>query len=601
MAFLQSRDTSELEKYETTSRIGTRSAGRRLATWIIEHHAFQATMCVILLMNLALLCYGSDRMAICDRAERDGHACSLSLYIWGNNAFLVVYIIELILRMYACGSEFFRVGVKWNVIDVVIVLLAGVHAIRFTAFNNAGTQLVGIARMVRFGRFLSVFEAFPTLYLMLRGLAGIVSTMLWGSALMGLLLVMWSVLAMHSVRTVISDHGDVLGLDPYCKEAFSSIFETAMYFFKTILAGDSWGLCASPIIAHAPWTFFIFGGSVLTVTFGAANLILSVIVEKSVEAREADSHAVILRKRQEKIEFANTMYSVLEKADSDGSGTLTLDELVRGYEGDATLRNEFNKMDIDRTDLRNLFYLLGADEHVGLSYTELISLLQKARLQDMRVYLMTMRLQIEQIAAMMHGCYLSRSGEHDVHGQSSSSGAWRDQAVRHVSTRSSSKSVKFASESTGASADSTSDDASGSGSLPSEPASAFPQRLATNPQTDASAEACGAAEDEATFADQLPISDIKELQAVVSDHTCPVPAAAASSSQIPQPEHYAFPGLPHRRREEPLELAGTLGRSDRLAWVRHVFPLVARSPDDLSSSSSLASKLSRDCASNSIV
>merc|ERR1712039_644342 len=92
-------------------------------------------------------------------------------------------------------------------------------------------------------------------------------------------------------------------------------------------------------------------------------------------------------------------------------GTITLDELVRGYEGDATLRQEFNMMDIDRTDLRNLFDLLGADEHVGLSYTELVSLLQKARLQDMRVYLLTMRLQIEQIAAMMHGCYLSRSRE----------------------------------------------------------------------------------------------------------------------------------------------------------------------------------------------
>lgn len=138
----------------------------------------------------------------------------------------------------------------------------------------------------------------------------------------------------------------------------------------------------------------------LSVLLGAANLILAVIVESSVQAREADSQAVIMKKRNEKMEFANKLRHVLRQADADSSGTLTLDELVHAYERDSTLREAFNLMDIDRDDLRSLYGLLGADEHIGLSYSELVDLLQKAKLQDMRVYLMTMRLQMEQVAAI---------------------------------------------------------------------------------------------------------------------------------------------------------------------------------------------------------
>jgi len=223
------------------------------------------------------------------------------------------------------------------------------------------------------------------------------------------LLVIWSLLAVHTLHHIAQDED--LHLDEWCKTAFSSVFYSTMYFMKTVVAGDSWGACAVPIVEREPWTLLIFGGSLLTVTFGATNLILAVIVEMSVQAREADSLAVIMQKRRENIDFANKLHSVLQKADADGSGTLTLDELVRGYEGDATLRQEFNKMDIDRTDLRNLYYLMGADEHVGLGYAELVSLLQKARLQDQRVYLMTMRLQIEHIAATLNGRHLNRSQE----------------------------------------------------------------------------------------------------------------------------------------------------------------------------------------------
>ncbi|CAE7662364.1 unnamed protein product, partial [Symbiodinium pilosum] len=55
--------------------------------------------------------------------------------------------------------------------------------------------------------------------------------------------------------------------------------------FKTVVAGDSWGEIAVPVIQSHPETAFIFVGSSLTIVFGVLNLIVAVIVDTFAEAR----------------------------------------------------------------------------------------------------------------------------------------------------------------------------------------------------------------------------------------------------------------------------------------------------------------------------
>jgi hypothetical protein len=48
-----------------------------------------------------------------------------------------------------------------------------------------------------------------------------------------------------------------------------------LLLFKTVIAGDSWGLIAVPVIEHYPATALLFMGSLLTLVFGVLNLIVA--------------------------------------------------------------------------------------------------------------------------------------------------------------------------------------------------------------------------------------------------------------------------------------------------------------------------------------
>ena len=50
-----------------------------------------------------------------------------------------------------------------------------------------------------------------------------------------------------------------------------------LLLFKTVIAGDSWGQMAVPLIQTYPATAIIFVGSSLSLVFGVLNLIVAVV------------------------------------------------------------------------------------------------------------------------------------------------------------------------------------------------------------------------------------------------------------------------------------------------------------------------------------
>lgn len=62
---------------------------------------------------------------------------------------------------------------------------------------------------------------------------------------------------------------------PQCTRATSSVMRANLLLFKTVIAGDSWGEIAVPVIEHFPLTAVVFMGSLLTLVFGVLNLIVA--------------------------------------------------------------------------------------------------------------------------------------------------------------------------------------------------------------------------------------------------------------------------------------------------------------------------------------
>merc|ERR1719359_2715100 len=104
-------------------------------------------------------------------------------------------------------------------------------------------------------------------------------------------LMMWSIVTVelvHPLNEEIAKEGLYDGCDR-CPRAFASVAQAMLTFIQTIIAGDSWGTLALPLIEKQPWTALIFMSVLLTVQLGLLNLILAVIVDRAAEARAQDT------------------------------------------------------------------------------------------------------------------------------------------------------------------------------------------------------------------------------------------------------------------------------------------------------------------------
>eukprot|EP00913_Durusdinium_trenchii_P014990 g14061.t1 len=121
----------------------------------------------------------------------------------------------------------------------------------------------------------------------------------------------------------------------------------------TVIAGDSWGLIAVPVIQEFPATAILFCGSLLTLVFGVLNLIVAVVVDNFAEARQRD--VLNLAEEMEDTMPIPRWEAIFQRIDEDGSGQVTFEELVEGARKDKEFQSRLRVMDIDEADLQQLF------------------------------------------------------------------------------------------------------------------------------------------------------------------------------------------------------------------------------------------------------
>ncbi|CAE7337450.1 unnamed protein product [Symbiodinium natans] len=189
--------------------------------------------------------------------------------------------------------------------------------------------------------------------------------MFFGSLLLVAALVFWAVIAVELLHPITS------GL-PYpecthCSAGFNGVFAATVTLFQQMVMGDAWGLLLAPAKA-APWTFPVLFVMMMTVSLGATNLILAVIVERAAQGRDKDQERKIKQKEEERCKNMIDLAVLCATMDEDNSGSLSLEEMLHGYD-----RNEdFRKLmqDIKREDMQTIFRVLDSDDSGEVSYLE---------------------------------------------------------------------------------------------------------------------------------------------------------------------------------------------------------------------------------------
>jgi len=107
------------------------------------------------------------------------------------------------------------------------------------------------------------------------------------------------------------------------------------------------------------------------------NLIVAVVVDTFAEAREQDVLNLAQELDQNVEDDRKNLQRLFNRIDADGSGRLTLDELIEGARKDPELQSRLRVMDIDEVDLQQLFEMIDVHGEGAVEAQEFIAPLSR--------------------------------------------------------------------------------------------------------------------------------------------------------------------------------------------------------------------------------
>lgn len=376
--------------------------GDRLRLYHFLHHdVTQTVVAITIVFNMVVVVAQADHHA---ENYGDNSAEQDTWMIVADACLLLFYIVELSLRFYVARWKFFRNA--FDVLDFVIVtndlMLGSISWL--TSLDTPGwLSFLRIVRLARLLRAYRILIFFPMLASMCRDLVGAMQAVLWGCVLLSFMLTGWAIIAVQVVHPLMKDlvEDGVFNDCARCGRAYSSVMQANLTFLQQVVAGDNWGEVNCPIIEKHPWTAFIFVGVLVSIQLAIMNVILALIVESAEEARRDDLVERINFQEQAFLKKSKKLLTLCEGIDVDGSGDLTLEELLAGFESNKDLVANLKDMGLDQSDIETAFQVMDADGSGSVSYKEFVHYVYKMKTADVHTSLNFIRHFVMQILRMV--------------------------------------------------------------------------------------------------------------------------------------------------------------------------------------------------------
>lgn len=361
---------------------------RQATYFLLFSGPFETTMTMIILFNIVLMAIEVDAVAGCPSFE---DVCTPTYVTISNYALLGVYTAEVMLHIFIERSRFYRI--RWNYLDSSVVACGYIEVCLNGIVDSQTLSTVRILRLLRIIRAVKLFKHIRDLYRLVSGFLSTMRAIFWGFVMLLCLSFLFAVMTMQLVQ----EYRDMSQPDDWCSDAFSSVVKTVLFYFQTLIAGDSWGACVIPMVRKSWPLFFLFSSSLICITLGFTNLILSVIVDNAATDREEGSaEKVKLLREQEEADIIS-FYATMKRIDADRSGTLSLSELLNGFEEDTEAQARMASLTLDKGDLSDMFKALDTHDEDSVSYKDIVKTLDKAGKHDMRMQAMIMGLQLTKL------------------------------------------------------------------------------------------------------------------------------------------------------------------------------------------------------------
>jgi len=372
----------EADESWSTWRIWSASVLR--ATW------FRTLLCTVVIANMVIVVLETNHIAATGEPE--------GWQVVADYCLLTFYSVEVLARIFVLRQHF--VSDHWNTMDLSLVTLDVVSEVLKGSVNIPSFTFLRIFRLMSMLTSVKVLIWCPELHLLVTSMVGAMRSIFWGTLVVSLWLMVWSIMAVifiHPLVKELSGATDAYDGCDRCPRAFESVQAAFLTFTQTLIAGDSWGTTALPLIDAYPATMAFFLGAIATVQMGLLNLVLAVTVDSAQISRHAGDVELEEVKKRERKELHGHMKEIFKHLDEDGSGLLTLPEIMKGMD-EPMFKKAMQAMAIGPEDMEMVFKLIDGDHSGTIGYEEFSDQLDKMKQDDMQTIITFVRFYCSEIS-----------------------------------------------------------------------------------------------------------------------------------------------------------------------------------------------------------
>lgn len=323
---------------------------------IVESPIFEAVLSVVIFVNAITIGVEAD-MSI----QNDEEEMTWSLIV--EVLFLVIYILELIIRLVANKWRCFRD--PWFIFDFVLVTVSLLgQVIGAVASFPAVIQQVLILRalrLLRVIRALRMIKQMRGVWRLVSGLLTSCNTMMSTLALLSLVLYIFAVLGIEMIAKDDTLQADVV-TNRIIQENFSSLF-VIMMTLSQFVTMDSIASIYIPLIKKKPELSSYFIALVIIVSIALMNLVTAVLVEGALDHARQEKEEDVKLSNSKFREMIPQLQSLFESLDTDKSGELQRTEIeaaerekraeipadILDKASVASMTELFEKLDVDKS------------------------------------------------------------------------------------------------------------------------------------------------------------------------------------------------------------------------------------------------------------
>jgi voltage-gated sodium channel len=195
----------------------------------------------------------------------DRHSALLGLI---DTVILVLFTIEIGVRLYAAGSLKKYLADPWNLFDVAVVAVS---------WAPVGGSYVSVARLLRVLRVLRAATIFPELRRLVATLLRSIPAMGHIGLLLGILLYGYGVIGTVLFRETVP-------------QFFPTLHRSVLSMFQVVTL-EGWNEILFACLEHHPWSWLFFVSFIFLGTFITFNLFVGVIIDNMEKARDEDKEA----------------------------------------------------------------------------------------------------------------------------------------------------------------------------------------------------------------------------------------------------------------------------------------------------------------------